>query len=135
MLPTSDAPLILLAEDHLSNVMTIQSYLEAKGYRLIVAENGQEAIALAKAEKPDLILMDIQMPVLDGLSAIRQLRQDPDFQTIPIIALTALAMAGDQEKCLQAGADDYLSKPVRLRELVECIQKLLKDIPQPLNFS
>ncbi|MFM8294078.1 MAG: response regulator, partial [Microcystaceae cyanobacterium] len=72
---------------------------------------------------------------LDGLSAIRQLRQDPAFQTLPIIALTALAMAGDQEKCLQAGANDYLSKPVRLRELVECIQKWLKKIPKPLDFS
>ena len=135
LLPTADAPLILLAEDHPSNVITIESYLEAKGYRLIVAENGQEAIALAQSEKPDLILMDIQMPVLDGLSAIRQLRQDPAFQSTPIIALTALVMAGDQEKCLQAGANDYLSKPVRLRELVECIQKLLKTPPQPLNFS
>ena len=133
--PNPDAPLILLAEDHPSNVITIESYLEAKGYRLIVAENGQEAIALAQTEKPDLILMDIQMPVLDGLSAIRQLRQDPAFQTLPIIALTALAMAGDQEKCLQAGANDYLSKPVRLRELVECIQKWLKKIPKPLDFS
>jgi len=121
-------PLILLAEDYLANVITIESYLEAKGYRLIVAENGQEAIALAQAEKPDLILMDIQMPVLDGLSAIQQLRQDPDFQTIPIIALTALAMAGEQQKCLQAGANDYLSKPVKLRELVECMQKQLTKI-------
>lgn len=128
-------PLILLAEDYPANVITIESYLEAKGYRLIVAENGQEAIALAQTEKPDLILMDIQMPVLDGLSAIRQLRQDPAFQTLPIIALTALAMAGDQEKCLKAGANDYLSKPVRLRELVECIQKWLKKIPKPLDFS
>ncbi|MFM7189889.1 MAG: response regulator [Microcystaceae cyanobacterium] len=109
--------------------------MEAKGYRLIVAENGQEAIALAQAEKPDLILMDIQMPALDGLSAIQQLRQNPEFQTLPIIALTALAMAGDQDKCLQAGANDYLSKPVRLRELVGCMQKLLKNTPKPLDFS
>ncbi|MFM8294079.1 MAG: hybrid sensor histidine kinase/response regulator [Microcystaceae cyanobacterium] len=118
-----------------ANVITIESYLEAKGYRLIVAENGQEAIALAQAEKPDLILIDIQMPDLDGLSAIQQLRQNPAFQTLPMIALTALAMAGDQDKCLQAGANDYLSKPVRLRELVGCMQKLLKNTPKPLDFS
>lgn len=124
-------PLVLLAEDYPANVMNIESYLAAKGYRVIVAENGQEAIALAKAEKPDLILMDVQMPVLDGLSAIQQLRQDSDFQTTPIIALTSLAMAGDQEKCLQAGANDYLSKPVKLRQLVECMQKQLINYSDP----
>jgi PAS domain S-box-containing protein len=100
------APLILLAEDNEANISTISSYLTAKGYRVILAKNGEEAIAMAYAESPDLILMDIQMPEVDGLTAIRQLRHDPNFGNIPIIALTALAMASDRERCLDAGAND-----------------------------
>jgi PAS domain S-box-containing protein len=118
-------PLILIAEDNASNINTINDYLTRKGYRLIIAENGEEAIALAKAHHPDIILMDIQMPVIDGLEAIRQIRLDPDLAEIPIIALTALAMTGDREKCLNAGADDYLTKPVKLKLLVTTIQQLL----------
>jgi PAS domain S-box-containing protein len=116
------APLILLAEDNEANISTISSYLTAKGYRVILAKNGEEAIAMAYSESPDLILMDIQMPEVDGLTAIRQLRHDPNFGNIPIIALTALAMASDRERCLEAGANDYLSKPVRLKELTELIK-------------
>jgi CheY-like chemotaxis protein len=116
------APLVLLAEDNEANISTISSYLTAKGYRIISAKNGEEAIAMAYAESPDLILMDIQMPEVDGLTAIRQLRHDPNFGNIPIIALTALAMASDRERCLEAGANDYLSKPVRLKELTELIK-------------
>ncbi len=125
---TSDqdhAPLILLAEDNEANITTIVAYLEAKGYRLMLAQNGEEAIACTKAHPPDLILMDIQMPVMDGLEAMRLIRLDPAMATIPIIALTALAMAGDQERCLAAGANNYLSKPVRLKELAGMIQEFL----------
>ncbi|WP_413171495.1 PAS domain S-box protein [Anabaena azotica] len=120
-----DAPLILLAEDNEGNSFTISGYLESRGYRMILAQNGQEAIDLTKAELPDLILMDIQMPEVDGLEAIKQIRLDANLIHIPIIALTALAMPGDEEKCLQAGANDYLSKPVKLKELVTIIQQLL----------
>jgi PAS domain S-box-containing protein len=118
-------PLILLAEDNEANIITISSYLNAKGYRIISAKNGKEAIAMTYAESPDIILMDIQMPEMDGLATIRQLRQDPNLKHIPIIALTALAMAGDRERCLEIGADDYLSKPVRLKELAATIHQLL----------
>lgn len=117
--------LILLAEDNEANIMTFSSYLEAKGYRMLLARNGQEVIALAKTHHPDLILMDIQMPVMDGLEATRQIRLDPNLIDIPIIALTALAMTGDREKCLAAGADEYLTKPVKLKALSLSIQKLL----------
>lgn len=120
------APLLLLVEDNEDNIVTVASYLEMKGNRLLVARNGQEALALAQAEHPDLILMDIQMPGMDGLEAIRQIRLLPDLKHIPIIALTALAMAGDRERCLAAGASDYLSKPVRLKQLSATIQQLLK---------
>jgi CheY-like chemotaxis protein len=115
----------LLAEDNEANIITISSYLNAKGYRIISAKNGKEAIAMTYAESPDIILMDIQMPEMDGLATIRQLRQDPNLKHIPIIALTALAMAGDRERCLEIGADDYLSKPVRLKELAATIHQLL----------
>ncbi|MEA5620314.1 PAS domain S-box protein [Cronbergia sp. UHCC 0137] len=118
-------PLILLAEDNESNILTISSYLEAKGYRLILANNGQEAIALTKSQSPDVILMDIQMPGMDGLEAIKQIRLDQKFVNIPIIALTALAMRGDRERCLAAGANDYLTKPVSLKELATIIKQLL----------
>jgi CheY-like chemotaxis protein len=119
------APLILLAEDNEANISTIYSYLTAQGYRVISAKNGKEAIAMACTESPDLILMDIQMPEMDGLAAIQQLRHDPNCGNIPIIALTALAMAGDRERCLDAGANDYLSKPVRLKNLASTIHQLL----------
>jgi CheY-like chemotaxis protein len=118
-------PLILLAEDNKTNILTLTSYLEAKGYRLRVVNNGQDAVAVALAENPDLVLMDIQMPVMDGLTAIQKIRQTRPLATLPIIALTALAMEGDRERCFQAGANDYLSKPVKLRELLELIQSLL----------
>ncbi|WP_225902957.1 response regulator [Pseudanabaena yagii] len=119
------SPLVLLAEDNEANIISISAYLHAKEYRLVVAKNGEEAIALAKSQRPNLILMDIQMPRLDGLEAIRQIRLDPSLEKVPIVALTALAMSGDRERCLEAGADEYLSKPVKLKELSLAIQKLL----------
>jgi signal transduction histidine kinase len=120
------ASLILLAEDNEANISTFSSYLTAKGYRMILAENGQEAIDLAQSERPDLILMDIQMPNMDGLEAISQIRQNPQLIKTPIIALTALVMAGDRERCLAVGANDYLAKPVQLRQLNLKIQELLE---------
>ena len=119
------SPLILLAEDNEANINTFSSYLQAKGYRLVFATDGQQAIAITKAEHPDLILMDIQMPVIDGLEAIKQIRLDPDLADIPIIALTALAMAGDRERCLDAGANEYLQKPLKLKQLATSIQQIL----------
>lgn len=119
------APRILVAEDNEANITTMLSYLEAKGYRVSLARTGKEAIALTQAVSPDLILMDIQMPEVDGLVAIQEIRQAPQFVDLPIIALTALAMDGDRERCLEAGASDYLSKPVQLKQLVSKIQQLL----------
>ncbi|MEI6429862.1 MAG: response regulator, partial [Pseudanabaena sp. ELA607] len=131
------SPLILLAEDNEANIVTFSSYLEAKGYRILLATDGQQAIDLAKAEQPDLILMDIQMPVIDGMDiqmpvidgmeAIKQIRLDPNLADIPIIALTALAMAGDRDRCLEAGANEYLSKPIKLKALADTIQNILKN--------
>ncbi|MEB3214913.1 MAG: GAF domain-containing protein [Nostocales cyanobacterium 94392] len=117
--------LILLAEDNEANINTVSSYLRAKGYCLLLAKNGQEAVALAKSEAPELILMDIQMTGMDGIEAIQEIRRNPNLASVPIIALTALAMKGDRERCLAAGANDYLSKPVKLKQLTSTIEKLL----------
>ncbi|MFN6483145.1 response regulator [Nostoc sp. DedQUE02] len=121
-----ETPLILLAEDNQANIDTMSGYLESRGYHLILANNGQQAIDLVRDQRPDLIVMDIQMPGMDGLEAIRRIRSDRQFVHIPIIALTALAMPGDRETCLAAGANEYLTKPVKLKQLVTTIQQLLK---------
>ena len=117
--------LVLLAEDNLANILTISEYLEGKQFQVVVAHDGLEAISRAAETDPDIILMDIQMPTMDGLEAIQRLRADHRFQSTPIIALTALAMPGDRERCLQAGASEYLSKPVSLKELVGLIDSLI----------
>ncbi|WP_322494097.1 CHASE domain-containing protein [Chloroflexus sp.] len=116
---------LLLAEDNELNLSTMSEYLAARGYELRVARNGREALAVAAEWQPDLIIMDIQMPEMDGLEAIRQLRAQAMYAATPIIAVTALAMPGDRERCLLAGATDYLAKPVNLRRLVERIEQLL----------
>jgi PAS domain S-box-containing protein len=121
----SDSPLVLLAEDNKMNIEMFSDYLDHHGYQLIIAENGVEAVEMARQQKPHLILMDIQMPKMDGLEAIRQIRQETPLINTPIVALTALAMPGDAQKCLEAGANDYLSKPVKLKELVTVMQTLL----------
>ena len=120
-----NAPLILLAEDNEANIHTFSSYLTALNYRVIIARDGEEAVAMAKANSPDIIIMDTQMPTMDGLEATKQIRLDPDLTNIPIIALTALAMEGDRERCLDAGANEYLSKPIKLKQLANAIQQFL----------
>jgi PAS domain S-box-containing protein len=124
---------ILLAEDNQANVITFVSYLNGKGYRTIVAKNGFEAIELAETHHPHLILMDIQMPGMDGIEAIEQIRQNPELAKMPIIALTALAMESDlpagtlsnRERCLAAGANEYITKPVKLKDLNSRLQHYL----------
>ena len=118
-------PRILLAEDNDANIETLTSYLSHKAYHLLVARNGREAVALAQSENPDLILMDIQMPGMDGLEAIHQIRCLQDCDTLPIIALTALAMHGDCERCIEAGFTDCFSKPFKLKRLEERMRQLL----------
>jgi CheY-like chemotaxis protein/anti-sigma regulatory factor (Ser/Thr protein kinase) len=117
---------ILLAEDNEANRLTIVEYLRKTGYEVIEACNGQEAVDLAKAYSPDLIVMDIFMPVMDGLAAIQSLRQVEGFAKTPILALTALVMPEDKERCLKAGADEVLTKPVHLRVLTDRLAALLK---------
>ena len=124
---TTTVPLILLAEDNSANISTICSYLEAKGFQMVVANNGAEAINLAQSAHPDLILMDIQMPGMNGIEAMEEIRRLPQFAKLPMIAVTALAMNSDRERCLAAGANDYLSKPLNLKNLTQTIQTMLAD--------
>ncbi len=121
----STGPTVLLAEDNEANVQTIGGYLEDKGYAMHYAANGALAVKLARELRPALILMDIQMPVMDGLAAIREIRSDAAMRTVPIVALTALAMPGDRERCLAEGATDYMSKPVSLKALAELVARLV----------
>ena len=120
------APLILVAEDNDANIQTFISYLTAIDYRVIVAKNGIEVVSMAKANPPDIILMDIQMPIVDGFEATKQIRRDPNLINTPIIALTALAMEGDRERCLAAGMNEYMSKPIKFKQLVLKITELLQ---------
>jgi len=117
---------ILLAEDNQLNSKFMTDYLQATGYRLINAKNGAEAIEKSRTFSPNLIIMDIQMPVVNGLQAMERIRADAELAHIPIIALTALVMPGDRERCLAAGANEYLSKPVSLFYLVDVIERLLQ---------
>ena len=110
-------PRVLLVEDNESNLEMLSTYLRIKGCEVLAARTGIGAIALAREQRPHLILMDVQMPEMDGLETTRRLRTDPALRRTPIIALTALAMPGDREHCLEAGMDDYLSKPIGLKEL------------------
>jgi CheY-like chemotaxis protein len=119
------APLILLAEDNDSHIELLSDYLTVYGFRVKVAKTGWDAIEQAQTVLPDLILMDIQLPGIDGLNAIQSIRANPDLPRMPIIALTAFAMPSDREKCLNVGATEYLSKPLELKQLVTLIQKLL----------
>lgn len=122
----NESPLVLLAEDQASNVEPIRDYLSGVGYRFIVAVNGIEAIALAKAHAPQIIIMDLQMPEMDGLAAMQHMQQDSTLGKIPIIVLTALDLPREREQCFAAGADEYLTKPVRLKYLVQVIAGLLE---------
>jgi PAS domain S-box-containing protein len=123
----ASGPTILLAEDNEANVQTIGGYLEDKGYVMHYASNGAVAVDLARSLRPALILMDIQMPVMDGLTAIVEIRKDTAMCAIPIVALTALAMPGDRERCVAAGSTDYMSKPVSLKALADVVKRLLPN--------
>lgn len=118
-------PIILLVEDNEMNRDMLSRRLQRRGYDVLLAMDGEEGIAIAQAKLPDLILMDMSLPILDGWAATRALKTQPDTQPIPIIALTAHAMAGDREKCIEAGCDDYDTKPVEFSRLLDKIQTLL----------
>ena len=116
---------ILIVEDDPRNLTLFRDLLQVSGYKTIEATDGKQGIELAKTGKPDLILMDIQMPKIDGLEATRILKANATTSNIPILALTAFAMKGDEERILQAGCDGYLAKPVDIKELLKKVAKYL----------
>jgi len=116
---------ILLVEDNETNRDMLSRRLARRGYEVIIAVDGAEGLAMAQAEAPDLILMDMSLPVLDGWEATRQIKTAANTCTIPVIALTAHAMAGDREKALKAGCDEYETKPVEFQRLLSKIEALL----------
>lgn len=118
---------ILLVEDNEMNRDMLSRRLERKGFTVLVAVDGAEGVAKARAERPDLILMDMNLPILDGWEATRQIKADEQTGKIPVIGLTAHAMAGDREKCLAAGCDQYDTKPVDFTSLLGKIREFLPE--------
>jgi CheY-like chemotaxis protein len=116
---------ILLVEDNEMNRDMLSRRLERRGYQVFIAMDGAQGVTMAQAETPDLILMDMSLPILDGWEASRQLKANPVTKSIPIIALTAHAMAGDREKALEAGCNDYDTKPIEFPRLLQKIQEIL----------
>jgi CheY-like chemotaxis protein len=117
---------ILLVEDNEMNRDLLSRRLERKGYQVVMAVDGAEGVALARSELPDLILMDMSLPVMNGWDATREIKKIPETQRIPLIALTAHAMPGDREKAVEAGCDDYDTKPIELPRLMGKIEALLQ---------
>ena len=122
---------ILLVEDNEANRDMLSRRLSRQGFEVSIAVDGGEGVAFAQRDLPDLILMDMSLPVLNGWEATRTLKADPSTRAIPVIALTAHAMAGDREQAMEAGCDDYDTKPVELPRLLEKIKGLLAKVEQP----
>src|SRR5580704_2218116 len=118
-------PKVLLVEDNEMNRDMLSRRLIRRGFDVLMAVDGEQGVRMAKTEIPDLILMDMSLPVLDGWGATRQIKAEPSTRSIPLIALTAHAMAGDRDKALEAGCDDYDTKPIELTRLLEKMDRLL----------
>lgn len=118
-------PKILLVEDNEMNRDMLSRRLTRKGYSVLLAVDGRQAVEMTQAERPDIVLMDMSLPVLDGWDATREIKADSETAVIPVIALTAHAMVSDRERCLSAGCDDFDTKPVELSRLLEKIEQQL----------
>jgi two-component system, cell cycle response regulator DivK len=121
------AKIVLIVEDNELNMKLFNDLLEKSGRRTLRAKSGVEAVALARRHRPDLILMDIQLPEVSGLEVTRRLKDDADLRAIPIIAITAFAMKGDEEKIRQGGCEAYLSKPISIRKFLETVNVYLGE--------
>jgi CheY-like chemotaxis protein len=119
-------PKILVVEDNEENRDSLSRRLQRRGFEVLVAPDGRVGVAVAKAEKPDLILMDMNMPEVDGWEATRQIKADPLILNVPVIALTAHAMTGDRERAMQAGCTDYHTKPIEFAKLLTQIETILR---------
>ncbi len=129
MVVPAGKPLILIADDRPGSRELLRAVLERSGYQVIEAEDGEQALAQARSHNPRLILLDLQMPGLDGYQVLQQLQADPALRNVPVLALTASAMRGDREKILAAGFTDYLAKPAGPELLRETVARLLSPEP------
>ena len=118
--------LILIVEDNERNRKLVRDVLQFRGYQTIEAETGEDAVRLARERLPALVLMDIQLPGIDGITALGQLRSEPTTRTIPVIAVTASAMTHDRQKIMAAGFDGYQSKPINVKEFLEVVRRMLE---------
>ena len=121
--------LVLIVEDNDLNMKLFRDLLEAHGYATIHTRDGKEVLDIARKHKPDLILMDIQLPEISGLEITRWLKGDEELRHIPVIAVTAFAMKGDEQKIREGGCEDYISKPISVTKFLEMVQKYLEDKP------
>jgi two-component system, cell cycle response regulator DivK len=119
--------LILIVEDNEKNMKLVRDVLQVKGYRTVEAGSAEDGIALAQAQKPDLVLMDIQLPGMNGIEALGVLRADPDTAGIPVIAVTASVMQQDRKQITEAGFDAYIGKPINLKEFLETVRAMIGD--------
>ncbi len=126
---------ILIVEDNPQNMRLLEMVLRVKNYTLLKATDGEEALDVAMREHPDLIIMDIQLPKMNGLEVTRKLRETPAFRYTPIIAITAYSMKGDRERVIESGCNAYLSKPINTRELPEMIAGMLRQRQEDKAWS
>ena len=116
---------ILIVEDNALNLKLLHDVLEAHGYATITTAEGREAVALAREHWPDLVLMDLQLPDISGLDAVAELKRDKRTQAIPVVAVTAFALVGDEQKALRGGCDGYVSKPIALRSFLDLVERFI----------
>lgn len=116
---------VLCVEDNPTNMLLVARIIEAEGYTLLQSARGDKALAMLQEIVPDLVLLDINVPGLDGLELAREMRQDPRLQNVPIIATTANVLVGDRERCLEAGCDEYMPKPLDIRRLRQLIRSFM----------
>ncbi|MBB3263903.1 two-component system cell cycle response regulator DivK [Azospirillum sp. OGB3] len=117
---------VLIVEDNELNMKLFHDLLEAHGYATLQTRNGMDALSIAREHRPDLILMDIQLPEVSGLEVTRWIKDDPELASIPIIAVTAFAMKGDEEKIREGGCEDYIAKPISVTKFLQAVQKFLR---------
>lgn len=123
---TDGGKLVLIVEDNELNMKLFNDLLEAHGYRTLQTRDGMEALRLARIHRPDLILMDIQLPEVSGLEVTKWIKEDDGLRTIPVIAVTAFAMKGDEEKIREGGCEDYIAKPISVARFIETVQRYLR---------
>ncbi len=119
---------VLVTEDNAANLKLFHDLLKARGFNVLQAKDGMQGWELAREHRPDLILMDIQLPDISGMEVTRWLKNDEDLKSIPVVAITAFAMKGDEKKCLQNGCDGYISKPISVPNFIQTVERFVAEL-------